>query len=160
MMPSSSCSMRGESSDLQHSGFSPVQNHSSATRRRILIGFVLDTWVWVEYWRGNTAVRPWVEERGPLFSSTITFAETVRYCAIQGIDTAILLHCLDDIRTRSTVLPLDEALAISAGHLKNREVEGIADAIILATARAGGHQVVTGDPHFRDVEDAVYLGEE
>ena len=95
-----------------------------------------------------------------MFSTTITFAETVRYCAIQGIDTAILLHCLDDIRTRSTVLPLDEALAISAGHLKNREVEGIADAIILATARAGGHQVVTGDPHFRDIEDAVYLGEE
>jgi predicted nucleic acid-binding protein len=53
----------------------------------------------------------------------------------------------------------DEGIAISAGHLKNREVEGIADAIILATARAGGHQVVTGDPHFRDMKDAVYLGE-
>jgi predicted nucleic acid-binding protein len=79
---------------------------------------------------------------------------------MQGIDPATLLHCLDDIRTRSTVVPLDDLLAISAGHLKNREVAGIADAIILATARAGGHQVVTGDPHFRDVEDAVYLGEE
>ncbi|GEM_PF-6911904 len=27
------------------------------------------------------------------------------------------------------------------------------------TARAAGHQVVTGDPHFQDVKDAVYLGE-
>lgn len=160
MMPSSTCSMRGEGSALQHSGFSPVQDRLSGTRRRILIGFVLDTWVWVEYWRGNMAVRPWVEEQGPLFSSTITFAETARYFTIQGIDPATLLHCLDDIRTRSTVLPLDEQLAIFAGHLKNREVEGIADAIVLATARAGGHQVVTGDPHFRDVEDAVYLGKE
>ena len=129
------------------------------TRRRIPIGFVLDTWVWVEYWRGNGTVRPWVEERSPLFSSTITFAETVRYFTSQGIDPATILLCLDDIRARSTVIPVDEAIAISAGHLKNREVEGIADAIILATARAGGHQVVTGDPHFRDVEDAVYLGE-
>src|SRR5690606_11225098 len=158
MMPSGSCSMRGEGSALQHSGFSPVQDRLSGTRRRILIGFVLDTWVWVEYWRGNTAMRPWVEEQGPLFSSTITFAEIVRYFTIQGIDPATLLHCLDDIRTRSTVLPLDEQLAIFAGHLKNREVEGIADAIVLATARAGGHQVVTGDPHFRDVADAGYLG--
>jgi predicted nucleic acid-binding protein len=106
------------------------------TRRRIPIGFVLDTWVWVEYWRGNGTVRPWVEQKNPLFSSTITFAETVRYFTSQGIDQATILLCLDDIRSRSTVVPVDEAIAISAGSLKNREVEGLADAIILATARA------------------------
>jgi predicted nucleic acid-binding protein len=82
-----------------------------------------------------------------------------RYFTSQGIDPATILLCLDDIRARSTMVPLDEAIAISAGHLKNREVDGIADAIILATAQAGGHQVVTGDPHFRDVEGAVCLGE-
>jgi len=131
----------------------------SGTRRRIPIGFVLDSWVWVEYWRGNRTVKPWVEVRSPLFCSTITFAEAVRYFTSQGIDSATILLCLDDIRARSTVVPVDDTIAISAGYLKNREVEGISDAIILATARAGGHQVVTGDPHFREIEDAVYVGE-
>jgi predicted nucleic acid-binding protein len=108
---------------------------------------------------GNVTARPWVEERNPLFSSTITFAETVLYFTSQGIDPATILLCLDDIRSRSTVVPVDETIAIFAGHLKNREVDGIADAIILATAQARGHQVVTGDPHLREVEGAVCLGE-
>jgi len=112
----------------------------------------------VEYWRGNEAVKPWVEDNRSLLTSTITFAETVRYFVQEGVDPETIHLCLDDIRSRSTVVPVDEGIAISAGHLKNREVEGIADAIILATARAGGHQVVTGDPHFRDMKDAVYLG--
>jgi predicted nucleic acid-binding protein len=104
-------------------------------------------------------MKTWIEEQGPLVSSTITFAEIVRYFVSEGVDPATIRLCLDDIRARSTVVPLTEEIAISAGNLKNREVEGIADAIILATARAGGHQVVTGDPHFRDIGDAVFLGE-
>jgi predicted nucleic acid-binding protein len=113
----------------------------------------------VEYWRGNEAVKPWVEEHSHLFSSTITFTETVRYFVSEGVDPEKIHLCLEDIRLRCTVVPVDEEIAISAGHLKNREVEGIADAVILATARAGGHQVVTGDPHFQDIGDAVFLGQ-
>lgn len=129
------------------------------TRGRIPIGYVIDTWVWVEYWRGNEAMREWIENQSPLFTSTITLAETVRYFIADGRSQATVRVCLDDIRTRSTVVPVDETIAVTAGQLKKREIAGIADAIILATARAGDHKVVTGDPHFRQIPDAVYLGE-
>ncbi len=56
------------------------------------------------------------------------------------------------------MIPVDETIAIAAGQLKKREVAGITDSIILATARAGDHKVVTGDPHFKGIPDAVYLG--
>jgi predicted nucleic acid-binding protein len=126
-------------------------------RRGIPIGYVIDTWVWVEYWRGNGEVKEWIEDRSPLFSSTISFAEVVRYFITEGRDPETILTCLKDIRVRCTVVPVDETIATLAGHLKNREVQGIADSIILATARNGNHQVVTGDPHFKDMPDAVYL---
>jgi predicted nucleic acid-binding protein len=128
------------------------------TRRRIPIGYVIDTWVWVEYWLGNEAMKEWIEEQNPIFTSTITLAETVRYFVAGGKDRATIRLCLDDILTRSTVVPVDEKIAIAAGQLKKREVAGIADSIILATARAGDHRVVTGDPHFKEIPDAVYLG--
>jgi predicted nucleic acid-binding protein len=128
------------------------------TRRRIPIGYVIDTWVWVEYWLGNEAMREWIEEQNPIFTSTITLAETVRYFIAGGKDRATIRLCLDDIRARSTVIPVDEAIAIAAGQLKKREIHGIADSLILATARTGKHKVVTGDPHFKEIPDVVYLG--
>jgi predicted nucleic acid-binding protein len=86
----------------------------------------------------------------------ITLAETVRYFVSEGVHPDTINVCLDDIHSRSTVVPLTEEIAISAGSRKNREVEGFADAIILPTARAGEHQVVTGDPHFREIRDAMF----
>jgi predicted nucleic acid-binding protein len=104
-------------------------------------------------------MREWIENQSPLFTSTITLSETVRYFIAEGRSQATVRVCLNDIRTRSTVVPVDETIAVTAGQLKKREIAGIADAIILATARAGDHKVVTGDPHFREIPDAVYLGE-
>jgi len=34
-----------------------------------------------------------------------------------------------------------------------------ADAIILATARIGHHTIVTGDQHFNDLPDVVFIGD-
>jgi predicted nucleic acid-binding protein len=112
----------------------------------------------VEYWRGNGAVKQWIEDQSPLFTSTITLTEVVRFFISGGQDEATLRICLDDIRARSSIVPLDEDIAVAAGHLKKKDVAGIADSIILATARSGDHRVVTGDPHFKEIPDAVYVG--
>lgn len=128
------------------------------TGGRIPIGYVIDTWVWVEYWRGNEEMKQWIEKESPLFTSTVTLAEVVRFFIAGGQDEATIRTCLDDIRARSSVLPVDEDIAVVAGHVKKREVAGIADSIILATARNGDHKVVTGDPHFKEIPDAIYLG--
>ena len=104
-------------------------------------------------------MREGIEGPTPIFTSTITLAETVRYFIAGGKDQATIRICLDDIRARSMVIPVDETIAIAAGHLKKQEVHGIADSIILATARTGKHKIVTGDPHFKEIPDAAYLGQ-
>jgi len=103
-------------------------------------------------------MKQWIEDESPLFTSTITLAEVVRYFIAGGHNEATIRTCLDDIRAKSSVLPVDEDIAVAAGHLKKREIAGIADSIILATARSGDHNVVTGDPHFKEITDAIYLG--
>ncbi|OPY38433.1 MAG: tRNA(fMet)-specific endonuclease VapC [Methanoregula sp. PtaU1.Bin051] len=103
-------------------------------------------------------MKQWVENKSPLVTSAITLTEVVRFFIAGGQDEATIRICLDDIRAKSSVIPLDEEIAVAAGRLKKREVAGIADAIILATARSGDHKVVTGDPHFRKIRDAVYVG--
>jgi predicted nucleic acid-binding protein len=60
-------------------------------------------------------------------------------------------------------VPLEEELARAAGELnfeRKKKVKGwgMADSIILATARRAGSRIVTGDPHFRDLtEEAIML---
>ena len=103
-------------------------------------------------------MKQWIENESPLFTSTITLTEVVRYFVARGQNETTIRICLDDIRAKSSVIPVDDEIAVAAGHLKKREVAGIADAIILATAQSGDHTVVTGDPHFKNLPDAIYLG--
>src|SRR5208337_4638262 len=110
-MRSVSCCTSGRNTALQVLECSPAGRHSYVTRRRIPIGYVIDTWVWVEYWLGNEAMKEWIEGQNPIFTSTITLAETVRYFVAGGKDRATIRLCLDDIRVRSTVVPVDETIA-------------------------------------------------
>ena len=66
----------------------------------------------------------------------------------------------DDVAQRATVIPVTFDIARLAGQLRNTEIEGgIADAIILATARITSSKIVTGDQHFKDLPNVLYPGE-
>jgi predicted nucleic acid-binding protein len=55
-------------------------------------------------------------------------------------------------------VPVDLAIARAAGAVRRRMKEGgIADAIIYATARLNHAKVVTGDPHFRQFPDVIFV---
>lgn len=127
----------------------------------IPIGFVIDTRVWVEYYRGkDPRVNEYIEnDSADLFTSTITLTEMIKFLFQKGEDPENIRTVVSEIGVRSLVLPVTEPIAILAGELRNQGFKGgIADTIILATARSGGHTVVTGDPHFRELADAVFLG--
>lgn len=129
-------------------------------RRRIPIAYLLDTWAWIEYFRGtNETARSIIEDsEEKLLTSTITLTEIIRKYnkyPPKSIDEKI--QYIDEI---SNVIPVTKDIALAAGHLRNSTFQGgTADAIILATARKFQAIVVTGDQHFRDLEDARYIGE-
>jgi len=126
----------------------------------IPIGFVIDTWVWVEYYLGeDPRVNEYIEnDNVDLFTSTITLTEMIKFLHQKGEDSENIRTVVSEIGVRSLVLPVTESIAILAGEYRSEGFKGgIADTIILATARSGGHTVVTGDPHFRGLDDAIFI---
>ncbi len=132
-------------------------NHTSATER-IEIALVLDTWTWVEYWKGNERVRTSVEGNETRITSMISVAELER---LYGTDRERMDRMVSIIRSRSLLVPVDLAIARAAGRVRREMKEGgIADAIIYATALRHRAKVVTGDPHFRGMPAVVFVERE
>lgn len=117
---------------------------------------VVDSYAWVEYAAGSAEgeqAQPYIEGDYLLYTPAIVVAEL----ADRASRTERREACEDDlrpfIRRHTTVIPLDEELADLAGALKwelrgSSPEAGLADAIVLATARSTEARVLTGDPDF------------
>ena len=122
---------------------------------------VVDTFAWIEYFAGSEEgqkVRPYVEG-GETVTPSIVIAEFTDKYEREGKNPK---ERLSFIRTKSAVSPLDDDLAESAGKInaeRRKKVKGwgLVDSVVLATARAKGAKVVTGDEHFRDLEETVMI---
>ena len=62
------------------------------------------------------------------------------------------------IRQRSYVIEVTEEIAIGSAKIKHELKWGLGDSIIYATAKREGALVLTGDPHFKDLKEVIYLG--
>lgn len=77
----------------------------------------------------------------------------------QTQDVRVIERVIHEMGIRSLVVPVSRDIAVLAGGYKREGFRGgIADAIILATARMGDHTVVTGDLHFAGLPDVVVIG--
>lgn len=66
------------------------------------------------------------------------------------------------IRTKTRILPLDDEIAEMAGRIsgeRRAKVKGwgLVDSCVLATARTNALKVVTGDPHFSGLNEAIMI---
>ena len=122
---------------------------------------VLDSFAWIEYFNGTGAgekVQNFLEI-GLVVTPAIVVAELSEKHKRLNRDFG---PKYDFVKARTSVVPLEEELARVAGELnfeRKKTVKGwgMADAIILATARRAGSQIVTGDPHFRDLTEETIM---
>jgi predicted nucleic acid-binding protein len=122
---------------------------------RIRITIVLDTWAWVEYWRGNTAIRDIIEGPEHKITSMITIAELERF---YGNDKRRMDLMVEKIQLRSRLVAVDLEIARAGGAVRRGMKEGgIADAIIYATALRNHAKVLTGDAHFRKLSEVIFV---
>jgi len=123
---------------------------------------LLDSFAWMEYFMGTQEgekVRRLVDDDIQLYTSPIVIAEI--YSKSLRTD-GNAEERKDFIMKRCALIVLDENIAVEAAkiHAENKIRTpdfGLADAIILASARNRKIKVVTGDPHFKDFIDAVML---
>jgi len=130
--------------------------------------YVIDSYAWIEYFRGTSAgakARRYIEEEDSA-TPTIVIAELSRKLLREieaGRETLEGRKArLEFIKTSTIIVNLTEDIAVLAGEIdvkRKSKVKGwgLADSIILATARKNQAKVVTGDEHFRDLVDEAIM---
>ncbi len=124
--------------------------------------FVIDSYAWIEYFRGTPAGKAASKyiETNSSGTSTLTLAELREKYLRERWD--FFEDDLNFMTTRSTVVTVDRSIALLAGEINHERKQvrkdwGMADSIILATARNGAAKVVTGDNHFEGLPDAIII---
>jgi len=125
--------------------------------------YVIDAYAWIEYLIGSdTGAKVYAileKETNETYTCAVTVAEVVSKVAREGKDIKV---AYDVLLSNSKVINADEELSKDAGlvHAEVRKTEkdfGLADAYVLATARKLKSKVLTGDPHFKNMKEAVLL---
>ena len=130
--------------------------------------YVIDAYAWIEYFRASEygeVAKEYIENPDSVTPS-IVVSEVSRKLQKEtelGNETPEgRLKRLEFINATSQVVNLDFELAVAAGKTacemnKKEKGWGLADAIVLCTARNLGGKVVTGDEHFRSLEEVIFI---
>ena len=130
--------------------------------------YVIDAYAWIEYFRASQygkVAKEYIESADSVTPS-IVVAEVSRKLQKEislGNETPDgRLKRLEFISATSQVVELDFDLAVAAGSAdcdmkKKQKGWGLADSIVLCTARSMEGKVVTGDEHFRDLKEVVFI---
>ena len=128
--------------------------------------YVVDSYAWLEYFMGSVAgekakkiIDSSVDEK---LTPTICIAEIyAKVLRVEGAEKAELQRAF--IKSRSAIVSLTEEVAIEAAKIDvemKRKIAGwgLADSIVLGTARKKRAKVLTGDEHFLNLEETIYIG--
>ena len=127
--------------------------------------YVIDSYAWLEYFMGTQAG----EEARKIIDSaedekltpTICVAEIYsKVLRVEGPEAAEMRRAF--MRSRSAIIALTEEIAVEAAktdvELKKKITGwGLADSIVLGTARKKRARVLTGDEHFSDLKETNFI---
>jgi predicted nucleic acid-binding protein len=125
--------------------------------------YIVDAYVWIEYLAGSgpgAKVNAIMEnDDNEIYTCAVTVAEVVSKVAREGSDAEA---AYDIIASNSQIVNADEESSKETGLLhaemrKTKKDFGLADAYVLAAARKLRSKILTGDPHFEDVEEAFHI---
>lgn len=111
----------------------------------------------MEYFRGSPPgerVRELLESREVLFTPSVCLAELKAKYLREGHDPVDRLRF---IKSRSSIVVVDAAVAEEAADLKLRHTLHMVDALVLSCARAQESELVTGDPRFDGIPGVMML---
>ena len=123
--------------------------------------FVIDSFAWIEYFLGSKRgekVKEFIESNKSI-TPTIVIAELSARYSKEGRDFSGKSRY---IGFNTKIAVLNNEIAELAGKIKTEQRKkkksfGIVNSIIYATALTLNAKVVTGDPHFSDIKEAVMI---
>ena len=122
---------------------------------------LIDSWTWIEYWRGGVhseRAAEHIEGSETAVLSAVNLVE-IFFWVLRHYDEKKAAEKRDTLRRRCFLIPLDETIAVDAAKTRRNLKLSLADSIILATARAQDAKLVTGDRDFKSLPDILYIGD-
>ena len=121
--------------------------------------YVIDSYAWVEYFRGSREgkiAKDYIENK-ICATPSIAIAELSEKYKRENKDFE---KDFDFIVSRTKILNLDADIALIAGQINHENKKkikdwGMADSIVLATAKLLNAIVITGDEHFRNLNSIM-----
>jgi predicted nucleic acid-binding protein len=132
---------------------------------------VIDSYAWIEHFLGTEKghkVDDILENADEVYSPDTVLAEVARKYVREGVDLKIINSRLEQIDNASNIICLDSNLAIKAAQCyleieskarkSKSNLPSLFDAILLAAARSLNAKVLTGDQHFKDLPETLWIG--
>ena len=122
---------------------------------------LLDSWVWVEYWRGSKnadKASSYIQSSEEVIVSSINIAE-IYFWILRGYGQKEAEAKKRILERRCFIADLDPSIAVEAAKIKHDRKIALADSIVLATAIKTNAKVVTGDPDFKGLKEVVFIGD-
>lgn len=125
--------------------------------------YIVDAYAWIEYLGGSSRgvkVKNIIENRkNRIHTCAVTLAEIASKFLRRKFDAESAFKA---VMSNSHIISVDEKLSFLAGQLhaemrKHVKDFGLADAYILASVKNYSAKIVTGDPHFKNVKDALMI---
>lgn len=125
---------------------------------------LVDSCAWIEYFKGSVADRKVKElienSQEKIIVSMVNIAEVYNsflrdYPHPENERYAEASK--NAMKKRSYVYDVDEAIAVDSAKIKHEKKWGLGDSMIYATAKREGAKVLTGDPHFKGLNDVILL---
>lgn len=110
--------------------------------------YIVDTYAWISYFEGKKEFEKAIEE-SELHTPSIVLAEVSRILKRKNVVKDKRVRILKFIKERSLILSLDEAKAIEAGEIMEKEGLYLIDGIVYSYVDEHIH-LLTGDKHFRN----------
>lgn len=132
---------------------------------------VIDAYAWVEIFVGSETgekVREKLAEVDEIYTPDVVMAEIARKYLREGAELRMILERLRTIVETSDIASINIDIAIesarchmelSAKAKKERlKAPSLFDAIVLATTRVLNARVITGDKHFKNLPETLWIG--
>lgn len=131
---------------------------------------VIDTYAWIELLIGSSKgkkVKNLLEDSETAYTPSTVLAETALKLLREGTDEATITAWLEIITDASVITQIDSTIAIETAKcyvelaekakVARQNTPSLFDAVVLATARINQCKVLTGDEHFKNLSETIWV---
>ena len=124
---------------------------------------VMDAFAWIEYFdgteRGMKVAKIIEDKENEIFTSLVTVAEIISIAKRKVFDADEVSLALSAL---SKMQEINKSVSVETGlfhaEMKKREKDfGLADSFVVIAARQLEAKILTGDPHFKGMKEAVLI---